>query len=178
MESNPKEERQNKMENLQGKAAIDKIREMVDSSSLCFFQTEVSFDENQSARPMSIQKSDADGVLWFLSAVDSAKNAEINKNPKSRLFFQKPSSMEFLELQGKAEISQNKELIHELWDAMAKNWFPKGKDDPRISVIKFSPEAGHYWDTKRGAGLAGVKMLFGIITGKPADVGVEGNLKI
>jgi general stress protein 26 len=178
METTNKEAKQNNVENLSGKAAVSKIREMVDSSSLCFFQTEVSFDENQSARPMSIQKSDSDGTLWFLSAVDSAKNVEIYRNPKARLFFQKATSMEFLELQGKAEVTQNKEMIHELWDSMAKNWFPKGKDDPRISVIKFNPEAGHYWDTKQGAGLAGVKMLFGIITGKPVDVGVQGELKV
>lgn len=178
METTNKETRQNNVENLNGKAAVSKIREMVDSSSLCFFQTEVSFDESQSARPMSIQKSDSDGTLWFLSSVGSAKNEEINSNPRARLFFQKTSSMEFLELQGKAEVTQNKELIYELWDSMAKNWFPKGKDDPRISVIKFTPEAGHYWDTKHGAGLAGVKMLFGIITGKPVEVGVEGELKL
>ncbi|MBN3582984.1 pyridoxamine 5'-phosphate oxidase family protein [Algoriphagus aestuarii] len=178
METINKESKSSNVENLHGKAAVRKIRDMVDSSSLCFFQTEVSFDENQSARPMSVQKSDDDGTLWFLSAIDSAKNAEINANSRARLFFQKPSSMEFLELQGKAEISQNKELIDELWDSLAKNWFPKGKDDPRISVIKFIPQAGHYWDTKHGAGLAGAKMLFGIITGKKVDVGVEGELKV
>lgn len=178
METINKESRNSNVENLKGKAAVNKIRDMVDSSSLCFFQTEVSFDENQSARPMSIQKSDDDGTLWFLSAVDSAKNAEINNNPRARLFFQKPSSMEFLELQGNAEITQNKKIIYELWDSMAKNWFPQGKDDPRISVIKFTPQAGHYWDTKHGAGLAGAKMLFGIITGKKVNVGLEGELKI
>ena len=69
-------------------------------------------------------------------------------------------------------------MIYELWDSLAKNWFPQGKDDPRISVIKFTPQAGHYWDTKHGAGLAGAKMLFGIITGQKVDVGVEGELKV
>lgn len=178
METSIKETTQNNVENLSGKAAVSKIREMVDSSSLCFFQTEVSFDENQSARPMSVQKSDEDGTLWFLSSIDSAKNSEIRTNQSARLFFQKPSSMEFLELRGKATISQDKKMIHELWDGIAKNWFPQGKDDPRISIIQFSPEAGHYWDTKHGAGLAGAKMLFGLITGKPMNVGVQGELNV
>ncbi|SIN67020.1 pyridoxamine 5'-phosphate oxidase family protein [Algoriphagus halophilus] len=178
METSTKETKQRNVENLSGKAAVSKIRELVDSSGLCFFQTEVSFDENQSARPMSIQKSDEDGTLWFLSSIESAKNAEINNNPKARLFFQKTSSMEFLELRGTAKISQDKKMIHELWDGIAKNWFPQGKDDPRISIIQFTPEAGHYWDTKHGAGLAGAKMLFGLVTGKPMKVGVEGELDV
>ena len=37
-----------------------------------------------------------------------------------------------------------------MWNDIAKAWFEEGKVDPRITVIKFEPTEGFYWDTKSG----------------------------
>lgn len=39
-------------------------------------------------RPISVRKVDDDGKLWFLSAADSHKNAELIRNPGVQLYFQ------------------------------------------------------------------------------------------
>jgi hypothetical protein len=59
-----------------------------------------------------------------------------------------------------------------------KTWFTEGIDDPRITVIQFTPQEGYYWDTKHGRAVAGLKMLVGAAIGKTLDDSIEGTLTI
>jgi general stress protein 26 len=129
-------------------------------------------------RPMSVQKTDSEGNLWFLSANDSHKNAEIKKDAHVQLLFQGSAHSDFLNLYGKATISTDKKKIKELWEPIVKVWFTEGIDDPRITVIKVTPREGYYWDNKHGNAIAYIKMLAGAATGKTLDDSVNGTLKV
>jgi len=166
------------LKNLYGKEAVTKMRNMIDGAgSTCFFRTDISNHTSHTARPMSVQKTDEEGNLWFLSAMDSNKNIELFESPSASLFFQDSDHMGFMELQGRVIITKDKDKIDELWGPVVKNWF-KSKDDPRITVIQFIPESGYYWDEKHGNTIAGIKLLLGAITGKNMDDAVEGKLAI
>ncbi len=127
---------------------------------------------------MAVQEVDAQGNLWFLSADDSHKNAEIQANPKVQLYFQGDPHSDFLHLEGIATISRDKAKIKELWKFILKTWFTGGEDDPRITVIKIAPSQGYYWDNKHGKAVAGVKMLIGAATGMTLDDSIEGSIKV
>jgi general stress protein 26 len=127
---------------------------------------------------MSPEKIDDEGNLWFLSASDSHKNKHIAEDPSVQLLFQGSAHSDFLSINGKAEISRDKNKIDELWDGIMKTWFTEGKDDPRITVIKVMPESGYYWDTKHGQAVALVKMVIGAATGKTLDDSIEGTIKV
>ncbi len=81
-------------------------------------------------------------------------------------------------LYGKAAVNKDKAKIKELWQPIIKTWFTEGIDDPRISVIKVTPEDGYYWDTKHGTIVAFLKMAAGAITGQTLDDSIEGTLKV
>jgi general stress protein 26 len=125
---------------------------------------------------MAVQKTDGSGHVWFLSAKDSMKNMELEQNKNVTLYFQGSSYSDFLELNGHAVLSYDKEKIKELWDPTVKAWFTEGIDDPRISVIQFIPDSGYYWDNKHGNAIAGIKVLFSAISGKTMDDSIEGDL--
>lgn len=164
------------LKNLFGKEAVTKMRGLIDSSgSTCFFRTDSTFHENHTARPMSVQKTDEEGNLWFLSALDSSKNIELSSRPDASLFFHGSDHAEFMELQGHVIITKDKDKIDELWGPIVKNWFD-GKDDPRITVIQFIPDSGYYWDNKHGNVVAGVKLMLGAMVGKKMDDTIEGKL--
>lgn len=162
--------------NLMGQEAIEKMRKMIDKAGSCFFCTSGVINKI-TCSPMNVQKSDANGDLWFLSPKDSIKNLEINQDSQVTLLFQGSAHSDFLELTGKAVISYDRERIKELWDPMAKSWF-KNVDDPSISVIQFKTESGHYWENEHGNTIAGLKLLIGVITGGDVDDTEEGYLKI
>lgn len=161
---------------LAGSEAIEIVRDVVKKSESCFFCTAVSTSDTGATRPMSVQQVDDDGVLWFLSASDSHKNKELEKEPAVRLFFQGSEHSGFLTLTGTARVSRDKKKIKELWEPLLKTWFTGGEDDPRITAIGVSPSGGYYWDNKHGDAVAGVKMLIGAAIGKTLDDSVEGTL--
>ncbi|MGC4100767.1 pyridoxamine 5'-phosphate oxidase family protein [Ferruginibacter sp.] len=165
-------------EDLIGKEAIKKIKELTDKAGTCFFCTKIKTHESFSARPMTLQKVDERGNLLFLSAIDSSHNQEILEDPFVQLLFQGSSYADFLNLYGTASISQDKTLIKELWSPLFKTWFTGGEDDPRISVITINPWEGYYWDTKHNMAIGIIKRLVGAAMGKTIDDSVEGHIKV
>lgn len=163
---------------LSGQDAIKQIKTIVEKAQTCFFCTAVFTGDSSGARPMSVQQVDDAGNLWFLSADDSHKNAEIALDPTVKLYFQGSPHSDFLQLNGHATISRDKAKIKELWEFVIKTWFTEGVDDPRITVIKVAPSEGYYWDTKHGNAVAGIKMLIGATIGKTMDDSIEGKLHV
>lgn len=164
--------------NVSGNEAAKRIQEMSDDAESCFFCTAERAGETQGVRPMSVQKADDSGRLWFLSASDSHKNQEIQADPRVKLFLQGSKHAGFLMLNGEATISRDPARIEELWNPIMKTWFTEGKTDPRISVICVTPTGGYYWDNKHGGLVAATKMVIGAAIGKTLDDSIEGQLKL
>ena len=85
---------------------------------------------------------------------------------------------EFMHIEGVATVLRDRAKLKELWSFTMKTWFTEGEDDPRITLIKFAPTYGYYWDTKHGRAVAGVKMLIGAVIGKTLDDSIEGRLDL
>jgi general stress protein 26 len=165
-------------EDLRGREAVGQIKTVVKQSDNCFFCTTVAVGPSGGARPMNVRQVDDEGNLWFLSAGDSHKNAELARDPHVTLYFQGSAHSDFLHLAGRATVSTDKAKIKELWEPILKTWFTEGVDDPRITVIKVAPIDGYYWDTKHGNAVAGVKMLIGAAIGKTLDDSIEGKVRV
>ena len=178
MDSINKNQPEENRKDLNNSKAVEKMKTLIGKSASCFFCTANPSGESNGVRPMSVQKVDDDGVLWFLSANDSHKNDEIMIDSKVKLYFQGSAHSDYLYLKGEAGISEDKNKIKELWEPILKTWFTEGEDDPRISVIRFTPEEGYYWDTKHGNAVAAVKILFGAVTGQTLDDSIEGKLSV
>lgn len=177
MDSINRQQPEKNHEDLQGTEAGKKIYELAKKAKNCFFCTHLNTAGPFATRPMSVQKAEEDGTLWFLSATDSHKNAEIATDATVQLLFQGSDYSDFLSITGKAYISTEKERIKELWEPVLKTWFTEGIDDPRISVIEVVPTDGYYWDTKHGQFVAFAKTLIGAAIGKTLDDSIEGSLK-
>jgi general stress protein 26 len=161
---------------LAGLDAVKRVKDMADDAETCFFCTAGATGETNGVRPMSVRETDDAGSLWFLSANDSHKNHELAANPAVKLYFQVGAHAGFLELEGNAEIMQDRTRIKDLWNPLLKAWFTEGEDDPRISVIRFTPQSGYYWDNKHGSVVSGAKVAVGAIIGKTLDDSIEGRL--
>lgn len=162
--------------NLTRQEAIDKFKELVKHEPTCLFTTQLT-QVPLTTRPMGVQKVCDQGNFWFLSSGDSNKNAEILIDNRVQLFFINTSDYEFLSLYGKATITRDKQKIDELWSDIANAWFD-GKDDPRVTVLKVTPEEGFYWDTKNGKLVSMIKILASVVSGKTLQEGVEGTISV
>jgi general stress protein 26 len=165
-----------KIKNLSQQEAIDKFKELVKHESTCMFTTDLT-KVPLTVRPMHVQEVCDQGNFWFLSSSESDKNKEIENDSRVQLFISNPSKYEFLSVYGKASISRNPDKIDKYWNEMTKAWFD-GKDDPRITVIKVTPEEGFYWDTKDGKLISMIKIVASAVTGKEFEEGVEGKISM
>lgn len=174
MDSINQQQPEENRKNLTGPAGIEKIKQLAGKAKSCFFCTNPNDGFPLAARPMAPQKIDDEGNIWFLSADDSHKNEQLQEDHEVQLFFQGSPYSDFLMLYGMATINKDKQKIEELWDPTIKTWFTEGKDDPRITVIRFTPKDGYYWDTKHGNLVAFIKQMAGALVGQTLDDSIEG----
>jgi len=107
------------------------------------------------ARPMAVAELEPNADAYFVTSIDSPKVAEIEADPHATLTFQ--SSKQYAAVSGRIEVVRDRQLLDRLWKEAWKVWFPNGKDDPEISLLKFDAEQGELWDN---AGTKGVKYAF------------------
>ena len=164
-----------KIEDVHHGEAMKKIKELADAADICLFTTNLT-ELPLSARPMSRQKIDDDGTLWFFSDKSSHKNEHIQRDNRVQLFFSNRNSSEYLSVYGIAEVIKDTAKAKELWSPIAKTWFNGGPDDPSLTIIKVTPQDGYYWDTKDGKLVTLLKIAAGAISGKEIDGSVEGKV--
>lgn len=108
-----------------------------------------TFDEqhNLHSRPMATIRPEADGSLLFLTDATSAKVYEVNKDSKVALSYANPDSNVYVSVSGHANAYRDEAKIAELYTEDMRAWFPKGKEDPNIMVLKVTVDQGEYWDS-------------------------------
>ncbi len=163
-------------ENKYNKEAQEKVRELAKDIKVAMMATNLG-KTPLSAIPMTTQKIDVEGNIWFLSSKKSDHNQDIEKDNRVQLLYSDPSSMAFLSAYGKAEIHTDKSVLQDLYSSMADNWFD-GIDDPDLTAIKVIPENAYYWDTKGNKLINIFKMGVAAATNEKTDLGKKGNLDV
>jgi general stress protein 26 len=110
------------------------------------------------ARPMVIARLDKGMDAYLLTDFDSVKVHEIENNPDTLLTFQ--SSTQFASVKGHVVIERDRALLETMWKETWKVWFPLGKDDPSIAILKFTAQEGEFWNN---AGMQGLKYVLGAV---------------
>ncbi|MBB3209189.1 general stress protein 26 [Rhodopirellula rubra] len=111
--------------------------------------------EGFDARPMAVARLDDDGSMWFATNRDSGKIAAMIKDPQVAVTMQ--GGHKFVTLSGTASVHDDRSLVSSMWKEAWRVWFPKGKDDPSLILLKVDPNVGEYWDN---SGLEGIKYLW------------------
>lgn len=165
-------------ENLSRTDAVKKIKELSEKAKFCMFCTELE-KLPINTRPMSLQETDDEGNLWFISSDVSNKNFQIKDDNRVQLIFMNNSDSEYLSVFGEATIYKDRATIEDKWSSMANAWFD-GKDDPNVSIIRVAPKDTYYWDTKAGKLVSLITFAAAAITGNKTDNsdGIEGKAEI
>lgn len=96
------------------------------------------------ARPMAIAGKEPGGTLYFMTSETSEKIAELLEYPEVNVAMQ--SASRYLSISGEAQELRDRSRIEAFWKPVWKVWFPKGKDDPDLTLIKVASRIGEYWD--------------------------------
>ena len=150
---------------------LQKIRELIKDIDFCMLTT---VDENGDlhSRPMSSNGDvDDDGDIWFFTNASSHKVTEIQKLPKVNVSFADPDDQRYISVSGTAQVVRDRAKIDELWKPEFKIWFPEGKGDPEIALLRVNLEKAEYWDSPSTTIGYALSFVSSLVTGKQPEFG-------
>jgi general stress protein 26 len=133
--------------------------------------TTIDDDGTLRSRPMVGQRSETDGDLWFFTGADSHKVDEVNQHHQVNLSYSEPDDQNYVSISGTAQLVRDKAKVHELWSEYLATWFPKGKDDPNIALLRVHVEKAEYWDSPSSAMVHAYGYVKAKLTGEPPQPG-------
>lgn len=123
--------------------------------------------DGQHSEPLTAQldEDQVDTIYFFIG-----KDNRLAGGGKAMVQFVSKGHDFFACLSGEARVDNDFAMIDKLWNNQVGAWFPGGKDDPNLALLRFDVDSAEMWETDMS--IAGkVKMLFG---GK-IDAGDEGS---
>ena len=150
---------------------LQKIRELIKDIDFCMLTT-VDESGDLRSRPMSSNGDvDDDGDIWFFTNASSHKVTEIEKLPKVNVSFADPDNQRYISISGTAQLVRDRAKIDELWKPEFKMWFPEGKDDPEVALLRVSLEKAEYWDSPSSTIGYALSFVSSLVTGKQPEFG-------
>ncbi len=147
--------------------AIEKLRELIKGIDICMLTT---LDGGVlRSRPMSTQEFEFDGDLWFFTDLKTHKTEEIEKDDRVNVSYAAGSKTKYVSVSGRASLIKDQQKIDEFWRPSHKLWFPDGKDDPDLILLKVEVEQAEYWDLTSGVMVHIYSFLKSMITGAEPD---------
>lgn len=163
-------------ENFKKHEGKNRLKELAEDIKICMMITGLHKNE-LNAVPMTTKKVDDEGNIWFLSLKNSLHNRQIHNDPKVQLLYSDPVKMEFLNISGNAEISQDRAFLEDLFDEETDNWFEEIENE-KLTAIKFIPGKAHYWDTQTNKYEALYHLGIATLTGEEKHSGDKGKLSL
>lgn len=114
-------------------------------------------DGSTHSEPLTAQldEDQVDTLFFFIG-----RNNRIANASELMLQFVSKGHDFFACLHGNARVDNDRAQIDKLWNKQVEAWFPGGKDDPNLALLRVDIDSAELWETDMSiAGM--VKMLFG-----------------
>jgi general stress protein 26 len=145
------------------KDSFEHIWELMRDIGVAMVVTHSGEGDSVRARPMAARPDIEDNAIYFLTDIEAPKDQEIENNSNACLAFSDPKRQRFVSVTGTAEVFDSPEIAARVW-SVADRAFWTDANDPRIRVVRVTPEKGEFWE---GPGLLSscVEMIVAAATG-------------
>jgi general stress protein 26 len=161
---------------------LDELYELIDGIEIAMFTTRRP-DGHLVSRPMATQERVNGADLWFVTDITSNKLDELSTDPHVNLAYYKSKTREWVSVAGTAHVTQDRNLIRELYEPDWKAWFGDeggdhtgGPDDPRLALILVEAHSVEYLKIDAPRPVVLFEVAKGIVTGSRPDVGEQRSL--
>ncbi len=102
------------------------------------------------SQPMTAFSEPDNGLVWFFTRNDTDLAQEAAGGAEARLIFAAKDEKVFADISGALTIDHDRGRIERYWNPVVAAWYPDGKDDPHLTLMKFSPRTGQVWVSEKG----------------------------
>jgi len=102
-------------------------------------------DGRPDVRAMAIIEAEGLKTIWMITGKCSDKYRQLSKNPDCLIYsteLEDTASYQELRLWGRMELLDDAESINRVWRDDYAAYFPEGKNDPNLCVLKFTANCG------------------------------------
>ncbi|HEY9284566.1 MAG TPA: pyridoxamine 5'-phosphate oxidase family protein [Pyrinomonadaceae bacterium] len=156
---------------------IRKLAEMIREIDFAMLTT-VAEDGSLHSRPMSTQRAEFDGNLWFFTRASAPKVGEVEREQHVNVAYAQPESQRYVSVSGRATVVRDRAKIEELWSPELKAWFPGGAEDPDLALLRVAVERAEYWDSPSSAAAHALSFVKAMVTGQPANPGENEKIEL
>ena len=156
---------------------LDELYALIEGIEIAMFTTRRA-DGQLVSRPMATQERVTGTDLWFVTDISSAKLDDLAFDSHVNLGFYNNKTREWVSVAGTGQITQDRNLIRELYRPDWKAWFGDeggardgGPNDPRLALILVEAQSVEYLVVDKPRPIVLCELAKGIVTGSTPDVG-------
>jgi len=153
-------------------ADVEKLGQLIKGIKVAMLTT-LCPDGSLRSRPMATQDAEFDGTLWFFTRGDAPKADEVRRSEQVNLSYASPTDQRYVSVSGTAHLVRDPQKIKEFWNPLLKAWFPEGRDDPQLALLRVDVEKAEYWDSPSSTTVHLVGFVKALVTGQPYRPGAN-----
>lgn len=136
-------------------------------------------DGSLHSHPLTTQNKalDEGGSLYFFVSRKTELGQRLRSDGNVNVAYANPDKDTWVSVTGTAHVREDMAKKQELFNTMAKAWFPGGAEDPDLELVEVVIEEAEYWNVKENKLLQLFKMAKAAATGtRPKGMGEHAEL--
>ena len=130
------------------------------------------------ARPMRGTSDEQANAIWFFTDKDTDKDDDVRRDPRACLTFADSHAQTYVSVSGRINLIHDRDQIAAHWTEGAEIYYPNGKDDNSVVLMKFTAESGEYWDAPSSPIVMAIKFLQAKASGERPELGTQGAARL
>jgi general stress protein 26 len=112
-----------------------------------------------------------DMCLYFFVSRRTELGDRLRTDGNVNVAYSNPDKDQYVSITGEAVVSEDMDKKRELFNALAKAWFPGGVEDPDLELVQVKIRHAEYWDVKDSKATQLYKMAAAAVSGQRPDIG-------
>ena len=103
------------------------------------------------SQPMTGFREEETGTIWFFTRNDTDLVRDVAGGADAMFTYGSKDQEVWACFHGRLTVDQNRAVIDKHWNPIVAAWYPEGKDDPHLTLLRFDGDDGRVWVSKKGA---------------------------
>ncbi|MBL8770416.1 MAG: pyridoxamine 5'-phosphate oxidase family protein [Phenylobacterium sp.] len=132
--------------------------------------------ERQHFQPMTAFVERDTSTLWFFTRDDTDLAQTVGAGAEATFLFMDRKLQACID--GRLSLAHDRDRIDRYWNAHVAAWYPDGKDDPSLTLLRLDVEEAAVWITEGGLLKYAVEVAKANVTRSTPDVGERRDLHL
>jgi len=128
-------------------------------------------DPHQHMQPMTANPAPDENAVWFYTRKDTDLAIAARNGGTVHMCLVDGDDSYFACISGHLNTEHSQDHVDRFWNTVASAWFPEGKADPDLTMLKFTPREAAVWAGTGNPIRFGWEIAKSNMTGSEPDVG-------